>query len=99
MKRKDLYTVYAGLLVALLVALAASFVASPYPDGLERVAQDYGFAHRGEAASVFPAPAPDYLFPGIKNGKAATAAAGLLGTLAMFGIVCAVATIIKRRKD
>ena len=95
-KRKDLY---AGLLAALLVSLAASFVASPYPDGLERVAQDHGFAHRGEVTPVFPAPAPDYVFPGIKDEKAATAAAGLLGTLAMFGIVCAVATIIKRRKE
>jgi cobalt/nickel transport protein len=91
--------IFVGLMTALVLALLISPFASPWPDGLERVAKDQGFLEKGEGPPVLAAPVPDYSFPGICNKKWATSIAGLLGTLAMFGIGCGVAALLKRRKE
>ena len=87
---------FTALALALAVGLAAA--ASPYasssPDGLERVAGDKGFAARGEPHR---APAPDYAIPGIENPRLATGAAGLAGTLLVFGLGYGVAAVLRRR--
>lgn len=77
-----------GLALAVAVALLAP-LASPHPDGLERVAEDLGFSQ-----VVRPAPfnvIPDYVLPGIPNQTLATIAAGVVGTLIVAGIAFAVA--------
>jgi cobalt/nickel transport system permease protein len=73
-----------GLALALAVTLLAP-LASPHPDGLERVAEDLGFirAARDAPYQVIP----NYVLPGVSNEALATVAAGLVGTL----IVAAVA--------
>lgn len=81
-------TILAGLGVALAIAVFLSPLASELPDGLEFVGQRIGFL-RGEAApSPLPVPMPDYQLPlpGITHVKAATAAAGVVGTLAVFAV-------------
>jgi cobalt/nickel transport protein len=95
MSKKD---VLIGLAMSLLVAFLMSPFASPWPDGLERVAKDQGFLEKGEGPPVFAAPIPDYTFPGIGNREWATATAGLVGTLLMFGIGWGIAAILKKRK-
>lgn len=90
--------VYKVLLVALLVAAVISPLASSSPDGLERVATDLGFIHRGEGNNIINSPVPDYLFPGIQNQAVATAAAGVAGTLATFGIVCGLARLVRKKE-
>ena len=77
--------VYVGLALCLIVAGALSLFASPEPDGLERVAEDSGFAEQGEVA-VFEAPFPDYAVPGLGGETASASAAGLVGTVAVFAI-------------
>ncbi|RMF26206.1 MAG: cobalamin biosynthesis protein CbiM [Chloroflexi bacterium] len=77
----------AGLGLALLVVLLAP-LASSFPDGLERVAEDYGFI---EAARNAPYQIiPDYLFPGVSNQALATILAGLVGTLIVFAVTLGV---------
>lgn len=66
-----------------LLAVSAGFVASSSPDGLERVAEDLGFADR--AAPPHAAPLPDYAVPGLSPGLSAPLA-GLIGTLAVGGL-------------
>lgn len=88
-----------GLAIALVVAFLLSPFASSMPDGLERVAQNLGFLEKGEGPPVLASPAPDYAFPGVANKTWATSIAGVLGTLAMFGIGYGVASLIKRRKE
>lgn len=93
--------VVAILALALAVGLAAgvSPFASPSPDGLERVAADHGFAQDGRLHALQEqAPAPDYAFPGLEDGGAATAAAGLAGTLLVFGLGAAFAVAVRRRR-
>ncbi len=83
----------AGLAIALAVVLLAP-LASPYPDGLERVAEDHGFI---EAAREAPYKIiPDYVFPGISNEALATIVAGIVGTLIVAGVAFGIATA--RRK-
>lgn len=91
------------LLVAVLLAVIISPFASSSPDGLERVAEDKGFLGKGEAEPALRSPVPDYLMPGIKNEKIATAVAGVLGTLLVFGVGYGLAAVLgatrKARKD
>ncbi len=84
-----------GLAVALVLTLLSP-LASPHPDGLERVAEDLGFI---EAAQDAPYTViPDYVFPGISNEALATIAAGIAGTLIVFGIAVGLAALYRRRR-
>jgi hypothetical protein len=71
-------------------------LASGAPDGLEKIAEQQGFA-TNNTASPFQL-AADYLFPGIQNKTLATMAAGWLGVLAMFAAVYAISWLITRRR-
>jgi cobalt/nickel transport system permease protein len=87
--------IVAGLLVALLLTLVSP-LASPYPDGLERVAEDLGFL---AAASDAPYEAvPDYAFPGVSNSSLATIAAGVAGVIVVFGLAIGLAALFRRRQ-
>ncbi|MBC7255168.1 MAG: PDGLE domain-containing protein [Chloroflexi bacterium] len=85
----------AGLGIALVVALLSP-LASPHPDGLERVAEDQGFLERAADAPYHLI--ADYLFPGISNEAAATILAGIVGTLLVFGITWGLAAALRRRQ-
>lgn len=91
------------VLVALLVALAVAIFLSPFassnPDGLERVAEDKGFLEQAEGKEVISSPIPDYLFPGIGSERAATAAAGFVGTLVTFGVMYGVGRLVAGRRE
>jgi hypothetical protein len=68
------------LAVAVAVGLATAVApfASSSPDGLERVAEEHGFAQHGRERD---APVPGYAFPGIHDERLATGVAGFAGTL------------------
>jgi len=88
-----------GWLIGLSIALATALLsplASPYLDGLERVAEDQGFLDRAEDAPYEVL--PDYVFPGIQNEALATIVAGLVGTLVVFGLVSGLAWVVRRRR-
>lgn len=78
--------VFAGLAIALVVAIFLAPFASGYDDGLEWVGGKLGFLE--EAAPVVPAPIPDYQLSvfGFGNPRVATAIAGVVGTLVVFGV-------------
>jgi cobalt/nickel transport system permease protein len=76
-----------GLGIALLLAVASP-LASAHPDGLEWVAEQQGFL--AAAQKPLYSLLPDYVFPGISNEALATIAAGVLGTLIVFGAALAV---------
>jgi len=87
-----------GLAVSLaIVAFLAPF-AWESPDGLEYVGRKLGFL-TGEATSVLPAPIPNYQLPipGLDHVKVATAVAGVVGTLVVFGVGLGMARAFSRR--
>ena len=88
-------------ILALAVAIGAGMALSPFasdgPDGLERVAQDQGFAERGRLAGVQQhAPAGDYAFPGVHDERVARGLAGLTGTLAVFLLGTGAVAVMRR---
>ena len=91
MKRKD---VFIGISAALFIA-AFSFLASQSPDGLEKVAEDQGFLHRGKAGvySVFQ----DYALPGISNERLSVIFAGIAGVLTVFFTTLLVGRLLKSK--
>jgi ABC-type spermidine/putrescine transport system permease subunit I len=82
------------LLLAVVVALFSP-LASPHPDGLERVAEDKGFLDKAREAYYHII--PDYVFPGIESEAAATIVAGIFGTLLMFALGYGLAWLLRRQ--
>lgn len=76
-----------GLLFSLVLGIFISPFASSHPDGLEWVAEEKGFLESAENTEPTwnSSPIPDYAVPGIENEGIATASAGLIGTLLLFG--------------
>ena len=85
-----------GLVIALGLAIFVSPYACAWPDGLDHVAEKFGFA--GHAATLIKTWIPDYKMPGISSTGIATALAGALGTLLMFGLACLVGRLLVRDK-
>jgi cobalt/nickel transport system permease protein len=74
-----------GLLAALGVAVFVAPFACSWPDGLESVAAKLGFEHKA-VQSALPAPAPGYHVPGVRWAVGATALAGAVGAVIVFGL-------------
>jgi hypothetical protein len=87
----------AGFLAAsVAIVVAASFFASGDPDGLERVAEDNGFAGAAQD-SPFTLIA-DYVFPGL-DGPAASIVAVLIGVVVVFALLWLAGKALARRRD
>ena len=84
-----------GLLIALAVTLISP-LASAWPDGLERVAEDKDFIEDAQDAPYEVI--PDYVFPGVGNEAVATVLAGIVGTLVVFGLAYGLGALLRRRE-
>ena len=92
--------VIAGLGVALLIAIFLSPFASKNPDGLDRVSQDLKFGDKAakEAPAQklpFYAVFEEYALRGVPDAIA-TPIAGLVGTLATFGLAWGIGKLVVR---
>ena len=83
MNRKWLGVIIVGIGLAVVVALFSP-LASPDPDGLERVAEDEAFID--EAKDPPYEIIADYVFPGIENESVATILSGLIGIAIVAGV-------------
>ncbi|MYE46006.1 MAG: hypothetical protein F4X25_04515 [Chloroflexi bacterium] len=90
MGRRNLTLLAGGIAVALLVVFVLAPNASAQPDGLERVAEDEGFADRAQDAPY--SLLPDYSIPGVEDEAISTALSGLIGVL----VVAAIALLAGR---
>ena len=84
-----------GLGTATLIVIVLAPLASPHPDGLERVAEDEGFL--ATAQDALYQILPDYTVPGL-DGSATTIVAGLVGVAIVFGLMWALGTLLARRR-
>lgn len=92
-----------GLGVSLLVAIFLSPFASGDPDGLDRVSQDLEFEDKAAAEAPaqqlpFYAVFEEYALRGVPEGVA-TPLAGLVGTLAVFGLAWGLGKLVVRNSD
>ncbi|MGH2754496.1 MAG: PDGLE domain-containing protein [Actinomycetota bacterium] len=88
--------VIAGLLVVVaLVAFVAPW-ASSEPDGLERVAQDQGFADTEEDHALEDGPVAGYEVDDVENEGFGTALSGLLGVAVTFALGSALFALVRR---
>jgi cobalt/nickel transport system permease protein len=87
-----------GLLAALGVAVFVAPFACPWPDGLESVAAKLGFEHKAVQSAV-PAPAPGYRVPGVHWAVGATALAGAVGAVIVFGLALLLARSLVREGE
>jgi hypothetical protein len=71
-----------GVVVTLLVAATAGWIASSDPDGLERVAVDEGFADTAEDSAAADSPLADYSVEGVEDDRVSTGLAGIIGVVA-----------------
>lgn len=85
-----------GLVLSVGLAAFVAPLASPLPDGLERVAAALGFEGKA-SSSTHAAPLPDYAAPGISSAAVATGVAGVIGALVTFAVVAGVARAASRR--
>lgn len=95
MKTQDRNLVIAGIVICIVIAGLAPFIASSNPDGLEKSAQQL---NTKEEANNYQAPFADYNFPLLGNGPYSGALAIVIGILIVLGLGYLVAYIFKRRK-
>jgi cobalt/nickel transport protein len=77
-----------------LLAFFNSFLASPHPDGLERVAEDHGFIeHAKDSFSIFG----DYALP-FGNKLISTGLAGIFGVLLTYLLLHGLGKILTTKK-
>lgn len=87
----------AGLSIAIAVAAFAAPFASEHPDGLEKVGGWFGFVPEEEAEPALPSPMAEYKLPALSDWpRAATAAAGVIGTVVVFGFGLVLARSVSR---
>jgi hypothetical protein len=86
----------AGLAISALVVIILAPLASPDPDGLERVAEDRGFIGRAQDALV-PI-LPDYSIPGIEDPFLSTVLSGLIGVAVVFLVMVLLGRFLARRR-
>ncbi len=82
-----------GLLVALLLAGVVSVYASGAPDGLERVAEDTGFADKADEHPAAEGPFADYEL----GGGGGTGVAGVVGVVVVLALATGGAYALRRR--
>ncbi len=76
-----------ALVLTLLVAGVLSGFASPHPDGLESVAAASGFGADARDSVTAGSPLADYAVAPWGDSPASGGVAGLLGCVAVFGVV------------
>lgn len=84
-----------GLAIAALIVVVLAPLASPDPDGLERVAEDQGFLEA--ARDAFFSVLADYTIPGVDGGLS-TVLAGLIGIVIVFAVMIGLGRILARRR-
>ncbi|HET6627087.1 MAG TPA: PDGLE domain-containing protein [Nocardioidaceae bacterium] len=89
--------VLVGVLVALLLAGVVSFYASSSPDGLERVAEDHGFAKTAGEHDTGDSPLADYSTKGVDDARLSGGLAGVTGAVVVLLLAGGLAWTVRRR--
>lgn len=89
--------VVTGVLVALFLAGVVSYYASSSPDGLNRVAQDKGFAATGTPRASDGSPLAGYRTDGMEDRRLSGGLAGVAGSLVVLLLAGGLTFVVRRR--
>lgn len=85
-----------GLLVAILIAVLAPFLASSNPDGLESTAEK--ILNPGiEEGGIYESPMPDYIVPALGEEPVSGSIAIVVGVIITFIIAYVIGYLVKNR--
>ena len=84
-----------GLLVAIGLAMLVSGFASGSPDGLNKVAEDHGFAANAKQHLFENGPLAGYAVKGVNGDRLSTGISGLIGVLVTFGVGLALFALLR----
>ena len=84
-----------GLLVAIGLAMLVSGFASSSPDGLNKVAEDHGFATNARQHLFENGPLAGYAVKGVNGDRLSTGISGLIGVLVTFGVGLALFALLR----
>ena len=90
MNAKDKKFIIGGLVVALIIAILAPFLASSNPDGLESAAEKV--MTNPETEPMFETPMPDYAVPALGESPLGGVISIVLGTIIAFLAMVGLAT-------
>ncbi|BAW32284.1 MAG TPA: PDGLE domain-containing protein [Methanothermobacter sp.] len=93
MKSRDKKLLIGGVIIALIIAVLAPFLASPNPDGLESTAEKVKVP---ETEPAIESPIPDYSIPGL--GKTGEVLALIVGTIIVLIIAYGISAALKTGK-
>ncbi len=85
------------VLVALLLAGVVSFYASSSPDGLNRVAQDHGFAQTAKDHEAARGPFAGYATKDVGHARLSGGLAGVVGVAVVLVLAGGLALVVRRR--
>jgi putative Mn2+ efflux pump MntP len=88
-----------GLLVAIGLAMLVSGFASGSPDGLNKVAEDHGFAANARQHLFENGPLAGYAVKGVNGDRLSTGISGLIGVLVTFGIGLALFALLRTMRS
>jgi len=88
--------VVTGVLLALLLAGVASYYAASAPDGLDRVAQDQGFAATEKQRNDVT-PLAGYETSGVENDRLSGGLAGVAGCVAVLALASGLVRVVRSR--
>lgn len=94
MKSRDKKLLIGGVIIALIIAVLAPFLASPNPDGLESTAEKV--MQNPETEPAMQSPLPDYTIPGL--GKEGEVLALVVGTIVVLIIAYGISAALKAGK-
>jgi hypothetical protein len=96
--KRNLAFVVVGLSVAIALATVVSQWASSDPDGLNKVAEDKGFASTEREHDLSDSPVAGYEVEGVEDERISKALSGLLGVGLTFAVGAGLFAIVRGRK-
>ncbi|MBU4535667.1 MAG: PDGLE domain-containing protein [Euryarchaeota archaeon] len=89
--------VVGGLVVAILIAIMAPYLASSDPDGLESAAEKIINPEVSDEA-VLESPMPDYVIPSLGEDPISGVVAIIIGVLVVFGLAYGLGYVLKKKE-
>ncbi len=94
MNKKNRNLIIGGLIIALIIAIIAPFLASSNPDGLESTAESLEVP---ESEPAFQSPLPDYAIPGMEDNPLGGVVSLVIGTIVVLLVMLGIATIFSKK--